>query len=195
MEGEAKGVPADRLLTCLRSELSRYERAVGIVQQTGFGGSFLSPVPDETVKDVAVYLRSGLSDELVSGFLTTASTRHVGSEAALAACGAIMDLRAVAPLEDQDSLQIGRLLMASGMPPSGYASLAFVYGFGKSRGISHEALVRDVIISTLSSGGGFASMNRKIESTPVAEPILPASRANEHWGRTPGKSAQSGRPR
>jgi hypothetical protein len=37
-----------------------------------------------------------------------------------------MDLRAVALIDDADSLQIGRLLLASGLPPSGYGSLALV---------------------------------------------------------------------
>jgi len=191
LEGEAKGVPAERLLKHLNSELARLQRAMTIVLQTGFGGSFLSPVSDETLKDIAIYLRCGLSDQLVSDLLATGAAQHVGTEAALAACGAIMDLRAVAPLEDEDSLQIGRLLMTSGMQPSGYASLALVYGLGRSRGLSHEALVHDVIINTLSSGGGLAVMNQKIESTPIAEPLPPPAPAKEaHPARPSGKRSR-----
>jgi hypothetical protein len=174
-EGAAKGVPADRLESALREELGRLERARLIVDKAGFGGSFLSPVGDETVKEVGIYLRSGLPDPLVGGLLSAGAA--TGKESALAACRAIMDLRAVAPLEDVDSLQIGRLLLASGMQPSGYASLALVYCLGRSRGLSHEALVREVIINTLSAGGGLAIMNRKIESTPIAEPLPAPTKA------------------
>ncbi|MGO9410523.1 MAG: hypothetical protein ACLQCB_07180 [Spirochaetia bacterium] len=173
-EGEAKGVPSDKLVSTLGSELGLLSRAWLIVERAGFGGSFLSPVADETVKDVEVFLRSGLPDQLVGGLLSASATRHAGKEAALAACGAIMDLRAVAPMEDADSLQIGKLLVASGLPPSGYASLALVYGLGMSRGLSHDAVVHEVIINTLSSGGGLAIMNQKIVSTPISETLAPA---------------------
>jgi hypothetical protein len=170
-EGEAKGVPADRLVNVMRSELALLSRARVIVEKAGFGGTFLAPLSDETLKDIGIYLRSGLPDQLVTDLLSAGAARPGGRESALAACAAIMDLRAVAPLEDADSLQIGKLLMASGMQPSGYASLALVYGLGRSRGLSQDALVHDVIINTLSSGGGLAIMNQKIESTPIAEPI------------------------
>jgi hypothetical protein len=170
-EGEAKGVPPDRLVSALQVELGRLERARLIVDRAGFGGSFLSRPGDETLKEVGIYLRAGLSDQLVGDLLSAGAGTQEGKDSALAACGAIMDLRAVAPLEETDSLRIGRLLIASGMHPSGYASLALVYGLGKSRGLSHEALVRDVIISTLRAGGGLAVMNQKIESTPIDEPL------------------------
>ncbi len=188
-EGEAKGVPADSLVSVLSVELARLQKARLIVQRAGFNGSFLSPLGDETVKEVALYLRSGLPDQLISQLLSAGAGKRGGKESALAACGAVMDLRAVAPLEDADSLQIGRLLMASGMQPSGYASLALVYGLGRSRGLSHEALVRDVIINTLSAGGGLAVMNQKIESTPIAEPLPPPAPASKaaHPARSSGK--------
>jgi hypothetical protein len=176
-EGEAKGVPANTLVSSLRSELALLSRAKVILARAGFGGTFLSPVADETVKDVEVYLRSGLPDQLVRNLLSASAARHAGKQAALAACGAIMDLRAVAPMEDADSLQIGRLLLASGLPPSGYGSLALVYGLGKSRGLSHDALVHDIIINTLRSGGGLAIMKRKIVSAPISEPLPPSPAA------------------
>lgn len=190
-EGEAKGAPADRLVSALRVELTRLEKARLIVERAGFSGSFLSPLGDGTLKEVAIYLRSGLPEQLLNQLLSAGAGRRGGKESALAACGAIMDLRSVAPLEDEDSLQIGRLLMTSGMQPSGYASLALVYGLGRSRGLSHEALVRDVIINTLSSGGGLAIMNQKIESTPIAEPLPPPAPAKEaHPARPSGKRSR-----
>ncbi|HUI72295.1 MAG TPA: hypothetical protein VL354_17370 [Spirochaetia bacterium] len=190
-EGEAKGVPAERLVGVLRSELRCLERAQLIMDKAGLGGSFLSPRGDGTLKEIGIYLRAGLPDQLVSELLSEGAGRQGGKESALAACAAIMDLRAVAPLEDADSLQIGKLLLASGMQPSGYASLALVYGLGRSRGLSHEAVVRDVIINTLSAGGGLASMNQKIESTPISEP-LPSSPgpATGHPGHPPDKRSR-----
>jgi len=176
-EGEAKGVSSERLVKCLRGELGRLQLARVIVQQAGFGGSFLFPISDETLNEVAFYLRGGLSEQLVGELMTKAATGHVGAEAALAACDAIMDLRSVAPIEDSDSLQIGRLLLASGLHPSGYASLALVYGLGRSRGLSHDALVHDVIINTLSGGGGYGIMNQKIKSIPIAGPLPPPDSA------------------
>lgn len=189
-EGAAKGVPADRLVSALRTELGCLERAQLIEDKAGFGGSFLSPPGEGTLKEIGIYLRAGLPDQLVSDLLSAGAGRQGGKESALAACGAIMDLRAVDPLEDTDSLQIGKLLIASGMQPSGYATLALVYGLGRSRGLSHEALVRDVIINTLSTGGGLANMNQKIESTPIAEPLIPSSPARDHPGHAPGKRAR-----
>jgi hypothetical protein len=186
-EGEAKGVPADRLVSVLRSELALLSRARLIVEKAGFGGTFFAPLSDETLKDIGIYLRSGLPDQLVTDLLSAGSARPGGRESALAACAAIMDLRAVAPLQDADSLQIGKLLMASGMQPSGYPSLALVYGLGRSRGLSHDALVHDVIINTLSSGGGLAIMNQKIESTPIAEPIPQPAPPRGHPVRAPEK--------
>ncbi len=187
-EGEAKGIPPDTLVSALHGELGRLEQARLLMANAGLRGTFLSRPGDETLKEVGIYLRAGLPDKLVGELLAAGAGMQRGYESALAACGAIMDLRAVAPLEDADSAQIGKLLMASGMQPSGYASLALVYGLGRSRGLSHEALVHDVIMSTLSAGGGLAIMNQKIESTPIAEPLSPA---RAHPPRAPGKSASA----
>jgi len=170
-EGVAKGVLPDRLVSAMHGELTLLSRARVIVEKAKCAGNIFSPLKNETLKDIAIYLRSGLSDDIITDLMSAGSGRPGGKESALAACGAIMDLRAVAPLEDADSLQIGKLLMASGMQPSGYASLALVYGLGISRGLNHDALVHDVIINTLSSGGGLAVMTQKIETTPIAEPI------------------------
>jgi len=171
LEGAAKGVPPDRLVSVMNGELKLLSRARLIVEKARCAGNIFAPLKDETLKDIGIYLRSGLSDGVITELMSAGSGHPGGKESALAACGAIMDLRAVAPLEDADSLQIGKLLMASGMQPSGYASLALVYGLGISRGLSHDALVHDVIINTLSSGGGLAIMTQKIETTPIAEPL------------------------
>ncbi len=171
LEGVAKGCPPDRLVGVMRGELKLLSRARLIVEKARCAGNIFAPLKDETLKDIGVYLRSGLSDSVVTDLMATGANRPGGKESALAALGAIMDLRAVAPLEDADSLQIGRLLMGSGMQPSGYASLALVYGLGRSKGLSHDALVHDVIINTLSDGGGLAIMTQKIETTPIAEPL------------------------
>jgi hypothetical protein len=171
LEGVAKGVPSDRLVSAMRGELNLLSRARLIVEKAKCAGNIFAPLRDQTLKDIAIYLRSGLSDGIITDLMAAGAGRPGGKESALAACGAIMDLRAVAPLQDADSLQIGKLLMASGMQPSGYASLALVYGLGRSRGLSHEALVHDVIINTLSNGGGLSVMTQKIETTPIAEPL------------------------
>jgi hypothetical protein len=181
-EGAAKRVPADRMVSALRADLELLVRARLLVARAGGGGTFLSArgVSDGTLKEVGIYLRAGLPDHLIGELLSAGSGIRGGTESALAACEAILDLRAVAPIEDADSLQIGKLLMASGMQPSGYSSLALVYGLGMSRGLSQDHLVHDVIINTLSTGGGLAIMNQEIQSTPIAQPFppaLPASRA------------------
>lgn len=173
-EGAAKRVPADRMTGALRADVEVLSRASRIVSRAGLGGNLLSPgASDEELREVGIYLRAGLPDRLISELLSGGSGVRGGRESALAACGAIMDLRAVAPVEDADSLQIGRLLIASGMQPSGYSSLALVYGLGMSRGMSRDNLVHDVIINTLSMGGGVAIMNQKIRSTPIAQPLSP----------------------
>lgn len=171
-EGAAKKVPADRLPGVLRADVELLLRASRIVSRAGLGGNLLSRgASEQALKEVGIYLRAGLPDHLISDLLSAGSRVRDGRESALAACQAIMDLRAVAPVEDADALQIGKLLMASGMQPSGYSSLAIVYGLGMSRGMSRDNLVHDVIINTLSSGGGVAIMNQKIQSTPIAQPL------------------------
>ena len=175
LEGVAKGVPPEHLVGAMRGELRLLTRARFIVEKARCAGNIFAPLKDETLKDIGICLRSGLPDDVVTDLMSTGSGRPGGKESALAALGAIMDLRAVAPLEDADSLQIGRLLMASGMQPSGYASVALVYGLGISHGLSHDALVHDVIINTLSGGGGLAIMTQKIETTPIAAPLPPQS--------------------
>ncbi len=174
-EAAAKRVPADRVASALRRDLALFSRARLIVSQAGFGGSFLTArgVSEGALKSVGIYLRAGLPDHLISDLLSAGSSMPGGKESALAACQAIVDMRAVAPVQDADSLQIGRLLMASRIEPSGYSSLALVYGLGVSRGLSQDRLVHDVIINTLSTGGGVAIMNQKIQSTPIAEPLNP----------------------
>ncbi len=180
-EGAAKKVTADRLVSALRADLGLFSRARLIVAGAGVAGPFLSAgsVPTGTLKAVGIYLRAGLSDHLIGELLSAGSRLPGGREPALAACQAIVDLRAVAPIGDADSLQIGKLLMASGMQPSGYSSLALVYGLGVSRGLSQDRLVHDVIINTLSTGGGLAMMNQKIQSTPVAVPLAPSGSAGK----------------
>jgi len=173
-EGAAKKVPADRLPGVLRADVELLERAGRIVFHAGLGGNLLSRgASDEALKEVAIYLRAGLPDHLIGDLLSAGSGARGGQESALAACQAIMDLQAVAPVEEADSLQIGKLLMASGMQPSGYSSLALVYGLGMSRGMSRDNLVHDVIINTLSTGGGVAIMNQKIRSTAIMQPLAP----------------------
>lgn len=95
-------------------------------------------------------------------------------KAALAACLALMNLRSVASIPDADSLQIGKLLLSSPMQPAVYPSLAPVFVRAKTRGLSDEHIVKEVIISTLSSGGGAAAMIEKIQraQTPV-QPVSP----------------------
>ncbi len=185
-EGSAKRADPDRMVSALRDQLALLARARLIVSKAGFGGSFLSAgsVPEKTMNEVGIYLRAGLTDHLIADLLSAGSGSRGGRESALAACQAIMDLRAVAPIEDADSLEIGKLLMASGMQPSGYSSLAVVYGLGVSRGLSQDHLVHDVIINTLSTGGGLAIMSQKIRSTPIAEPLAPGPAVKPHPGRS-----------
>ena len=166
-EGTAKGISPDTLVSALHAELGRLEQARLLVDRAGIRGGFLSHSGDETLKEVGIYLRAGLPDTLVGQLLAAGAGMQRGSESALAACGAIMDLRAVAPLEDADSIRIGQLLMASGMQPSGYASLALVYGLGRSRGLSHDTKfptdhVRDYLALTLA---GF-SLSRQQSALP-----------------------------
>jgi len=191
-EGAAKNVPPSVLTNGLRVELGRLERAHLIIDKARLSGSFLSGAQEVTLKEVCIFLRAGLPDKLIGELLAAGASVRGGRESALAACGAIMDLRAVAPVADADSLQIGRLLMISGMEPSGYGSLALVYDRGRSRGLSHDRLVREVIINTLTAGGGLSAMNQKIESTPIAEPIgpTPPPAAKHPALRAPGPREQ-----
>jgi len=196
-EGSAKGASPDMLQSAVRAELARLVRAHRIIDQTGLA---VGASGDATLKEIGVFLRAGLPDQVVGELLAAGRGLHGGRESALAACGAIMDFRAMGPVADADSVHIGRLLMASGMEPSRYGSLALVYDRGKIRGLSHELLVHEVIINTLSAGGGLSIMNQKIESTPVSESVqaekpvsTPAGAAKHPSSASPAKDRQKNR--
>ena len=169
-EGASKGVPRDLLVNGLRAELGRLQRAQRILESAG--GARVRSVDarsrEKSLKAIGIFLRAGMPEPLIGQMFAAGSTTSGGEDAALAACLALLELRSVASIPDSDSAQIGRLLVSSPMKPSVYPSFAPVVMQARTRGLSDEHIVKEVIIGTLSSGGGTAAMIQKIESAQAS---------------------------
>ena len=120
-EGASKGVPRDRLVTGLRAELGRLERARRILESAG-GARIRSADAkkrDGSLKAIGIFLRAGMPEPLIGEMFAAGSSTPAGEDAAFAACLALLELRSVASIPDSDSVQIGRLLVSGPMQPAG----------------------------------------------------------------------------
>ncbi len=172
-EGASKGVSQERIVSCLRSELGRLERAERVLQAAAAPRTLKGDLDDEVpLKAVGIYLRAGIPESVIGGVLSAGSRARRGEEAALSACDAILELRAKASIDDDDSLQIGKLLIASSM--QSYAFLTPVFATAKTRGLSDEIIIKDVIIATLAAGGGSDAMNERIAKAQAPQPSVSA---------------------
>ncbi len=155
-EGASKGADAQRLLSALHETIERLARAQAILEQAG------APADDEDVQALSLLLLRGLPEEVARGLV--AYGRQSGREmpAVRAACDAIASLLDVKTLGNQDALRVGTLLLASRLPLSAYGSLASIYLKARASGMEDDAILNDVIIGSLESGGGVVAMDEKI---------------------------------
>ncbi|HVO40163.1 MAG TPA: hypothetical protein VMV03_14130 [Spirochaetia bacterium] len=199
-EGACKKVSADTLLRCVRGEEARLERAQSILARAQVAGArpgtraALTGTGERSLKAVGIYLRAGLPDPLVGDLLAAGAATPGGEDVALSACETIVTLRSLARVADTDSLAIGKLLIAKSSEPLGYASLGPVFARARARGLSNDRIVKDVVIASLSSGGGAASMNELIEKFPQPAPRVVRAPAPKKMEAPPAAAMSPGPP-
>lgn len=160
-EGAAKRVDPERLLVGLKEELERLTSAQGIVE--GSGIVFPDPAARQAaVKDMSVYLLGGLGVEVLKGILAQAILLSHGYADAISCCDALVKLREMSTVDDKGLLRIGRALLASRVPPSGYKTIPSLFLRAKVQRIAEADILDDIVLRTLESGGGLVQMEEEL---------------------------------
>jgi hypothetical protein len=157
-EGAAKRVDPGRLLDAVGETIDQLARARSVLEQSAGGFS----ASEEDLQAVSLLLR-GLSEELAVELIAFGLEHGREMRAIRAAGDAITRLRAIAELEEGETLKVGTLLLAGKVPVFAYDSLPSIYLKGKASGLSDRMILDEVIIETLDSGGGIIAMHTKID--------------------------------
>jgi hypothetical protein len=148
----------------------------------------------EDVQAVSILLQRGLPEELARELITYGLQAGRGMQAVRAACDAVTNLLAIRALGDQDALKVGELLLAGKLPVSAYKSLPSLYLKASAAGMEDSEILNDVIIGTLKTGGGIASMDEKIKGGLAGKAADKPAGASAQGGppaEPPGKSRAS----
>lgn len=160
-EGAAKSIDPKRLLAGLKDELARLTAAQGILERawTAFADAASR---QSALKDMSVYLLGGVGVEVLEGVLAQAALLQRGYADAIACCDALWKLREMSSVDDTGLLRIGRALLGSRVPPSGYKTVPSLFLRAKVQKVAESDILDDIVLKTLESGGGLIQMEEEL---------------------------------
>lgn len=160
-EGAAKRIPEQRLLAALSQELDRLTRAQQIIESTGYEVDVEGTEYKEHLKLIVIMIRGGLSEIHIQNVLEFAEHIHKPLTAGIAACEALLQLNQIATLQEEQLLDVGKALLDSSLPTSGYASVTSIFIKARALKIRDKETVA-ILQRVLDQGGGLIQLEREI---------------------------------
>lgn len=172
-EGAAKNVPASRIVPALEAELERLAFAKELSDRLGL----YRTEPDKRAglfRTVSIFLLSGFSPSLVDEVFSAAferasienrdrtSAQDSAVERADEALHTLLQIGLIYRFSDDELVGLGRAVIASGIPVSGYRSLASVFLKANSYRMSGAETI-GLVTEILSNRGGLLQIEQELQ--------------------------------
>ncbi len=162
-EGAAKGVAPDRLTSGLVSEVARLQAAALILRRQDAVPTDQRQYQD-MLRNLSYAQAAGIGVQTLESLFATA--RGLGRPAleAIAACNALIQMRSLSKLSDEDLRRLGDAILSSRQPASAFRSIPPLYLKARAAGLSESEILDSVIVDTLRHGGGLVQMEEQIRT-------------------------------
>jgi len=115
----------------------------------------------EMLRCCALFLRRGITLDIIENVLREACARGKNFTAALDALRTIANIPSLGEIPAEKVVALGNAVLGSGLSPSGYTSLSSIYIKGKLKNIN-AAEVTDIIIAALRAGKGLIRIEQEL---------------------------------
>lgn len=161
-EGAVKNVPPPRLLDGLEQEADRLRTARDIIRTSGF------PYPDDAenreryLRILGINLREGMPQQLLVDQLAEAKARGLELGNGVDALEALLQVRKITDLTQEELLDLGKALYSSSIPSSQYNAISSIFLRARINRLS-EREVLGIAVRVFENGDGLIRLEREID--------------------------------
>ena len=157
-EGAAKSAPADALVAAGQLELDRLRVVARLLRESG---NVSLREPARVYGTLSLCLRAGLDQGSLAQLIHASGVG--GIDRAVGVCETLLKLTGITTLNEGELARLGKALLNSRVPLSGYGALVGV--FAKARGARlDDGTTLDLVVSVLERGGGLLQVNDSVEA-------------------------------